>query len=339
MGGVRERSWPAGAVTGVGSLPGLDPGEAARLVFGELAELPHLPELPDRGAGADMIGRTAALLVDLPVELVPSGWRLTAHPGRDLRRARDFLAWDLDALQDAAGNHIGPVKLQAAGPWTLAAALELPNGHRVVSDSGATRDLAESLTEGLRQHLAELTRRVPSAHAVLQLDEPSLPAVLGGRVGTPSGYGTVRAVEASTAEQALRDVLSIADPGARVVHSCATDVAWGVLRNGGADAISFDLDRIGTADLDTLGELVDAGVSLWPGVLAPTDAAVSFDAARNRVRTLWTALGFPLRELSGAVVPTPACGLAGASPEHARAVLQVLRELAKWLPEAADEGE
>src|SRR4051812_34953530 len=158
-----SRPWKAGAATGVGSLPGTDPGEAAALVLGELPDLPHLPELPNRGAGADMIGRAAALLVDLPVELVPSGWRLTAHPGRDLRRARDFLAWDLDALEGAAAGYTGPLKVQAAGPWTLAASLELASGHKVVSDPGAARDLAESLTEGLRAHLAQVAARVPGA--------------------------------------------------------------------------------------------------------------------------------------------------------------------------------
>ncbi len=79
--GMTERPWAPGAVTGIGSLPGTDPAEAAALVLGELPDLPHLPELPARGPGADMVGRGAALLVDLPVELVPSGWRLTARPG------------------------------------------------------------------------------------------------------------------------------------------------------------------------------------------------------------------------------------------------------------------
>ena len=69
-------------------------------MLGELPDLPHLPELPARGPGADMIGRTAALLIDLPVDLQPSGWRLADRPGRDLRRPRDLLARDLDALED-----------------------------------------------------------------------------------------------------------------------------------------------------------------------------------------------------------------------------------------------
>jgi methionine synthase II (cobalamin-independent) len=338
LSGHGERAWPAGAVTGIGSLPGNDPDEAARLVFGELPDLPHLPELPGRGAGADMIGRTAALLVDLPVEIVPSGWRLTAHPGRDLQRARDFLAWDADALARAGAGAVGPVKVQAAGPWTLAAALELPNGHHVVTDAGAARDLAASLAEGLRQHVDEIAGRLPNAHVILQLDEPSLPAVLAGRVPTPSGYGTVRAVAAEAAEQSLRQVLSVAPAGARVVHCCAADVPLGVLHNAGADAISVDAQRIGTAEFDRLGELVEAGVSLWLGVVPATGASPSFEAARTRVRALWSALGFPLARLGTDVVATPTCGLAGATAEHARAVLHTLRELAKWLRDAESEN-
>ncbi|HKC27514.1 MAG TPA: methionine synthase [Jatrophihabitans sp.] len=334
---MTERPWPSGAVTGVGSLPGTDPVEAARLVFGELAKLPHLPELPARGAGADMIGRAAALLVDLPVELVPSGWRITARAGHDLRRARDFLAWDLDALQVAGDGYSGPLKLQAAGPWTLAASLELPNGNRVVSDHGAARDLAASLAEGLTQHLADVRARVPGAVPVLQLDEPSLPAVLAGRVPTPSGFGTVRAVDPAVAEQTLHDVLNVAEEPARVVHCCAADAPIGLLRSAGCTGVSFDATRSDDWELDELGQAVEAGTSLWLGVLPATDAPVSFDAARERVRQLWTALGFPLSQLADSVVATPACGLAGASSEYARTVLHVLRDLGDWLADAEAE--
>ena len=46
-----NRPWRPGAVTGIGSLPGTDPDEAAALVFGELPDLPHLAELPGPRAG------------------------------------------------------------------------------------------------------------------------------------------------------------------------------------------------------------------------------------------------------------------------------------------------
>ncbi len=323
--------WSAGAATGIGSMPGTDIEEALRVVFGELPDFPHLPELPARGAGADMIGRTAALLVDLPVEVQPSGWRLTAHPGRDLRRARDLLERDLDALQARTDGYAGPLKVQLAGPWTLAAGVELPSGHRVVSDHGAARDLAGSLVEGLREHLTDLARRVPGAALVVQLDEPALPAVLAGTVRTPSGYGTVAAIESSTAEDALREVLSVAPQGGRVVHCCAAGAPITLLGAAGADAISLDASRLGEADNDAVGEAVEAGGSLWLGVLPGTDAAITLDAAREPIRRLWKALGFPPERLAQSVVPTPACGLAGASPAYVRRTLAVLRDTGKAL--------
>ena len=73
------------------------------------------------------------------------------------------------------------VKVQAPGPITLAAELELANGHRAITDSGALRDLAASLAEGVAAHRAALARRLDTP-VVVQFDEPSLPAALGGRL-------------------------------------------------------------------------------------------------------------------------------------------------------------
>jgi hypothetical protein len=323
------RPWSPGAATGIGSLPGTDPVEAAGLVFGELPELPHLAELPARGAGAELVGRTAALLVDLPVEVVPSGWRLTARPSRDLRRARDYLAWDLDALETRASGYEGALKLQLAGPWTLAAALELPSGHKVLSDRGATRDLAESLGEGLRGHLADVLRRVPGAEPVVQWDEPSLPAVLSGEIPTPSGYGTVAAVEETVVEQALRTLLEVG--GTPVVHCCAARAPIALLRRAGAQAVSVDAAALRPASNDELGAAIDAGMSLWLGVLPARDAEITLESARTPIRTLWQTLGFAPSLLAQRVVPTPACGLAGATPGYARRVLALLRDVGSWL--------
>jgi hypothetical protein len=85
--------------------------EAGRTVLGELPEpaIPFLPELPGRGPGGDVIGRGAVFLVDTPVDLQPSGWRLVNHPGRDLERARAMLRQDLDTLADVADGYVGPL--------------------------------------------------------------------------------------------------------------------------------------------------------------------------------------------------------------------------------------
>src|SRR4051794_14440824 len=105
-----------GPASGVGSLPGTDPAEAVRLVIGELPEFAHLPELPGRGAGADLIGRSAALLVDVAVDLTPAGWRLVPRSGIDQRRAGEVLPRGLHAPYDVASRYTRPLKGAAPGP-------------------------------------------------------------------------------------------------------------------------------------------------------------------------------------------------------------------------------
>lgn len=311
-----------GAATGVGSLPGQDAREAAKTATGTFETFPFLPELPARGPGADMIGRTAGMLVELYARVEPSGWRLGDRPGRDTRRARSWLREDLDALEECTQGYRGPLKVQAVGPWTLAAALELRNGEAVLSDAGACRDLAASLAEGLREHLAEVARRIPGATLVLQLDEPSLTAVLRGRVRTASGYRTHRAPDRQVVEGALRAVAGVHGDGPVVVHSCAPDVPFALLRRAGVDGISFDFSLLTERDDEVIGEAVEGGTRLFAGVVPSTDGTLSDPAGSVMgVRTLWRRLGLHPGLLADAVTVTPACGLAGASPEYARRAL------------------
>ncbi|MEU3279722.1 methionine synthase [Streptomyces antibioticus] len=317
-----DRPFVFGPATGVGSLPGRDAREAAKTATGSFEDFPFLPELPARGPGADMIGRTAGLLVEMYARVEPSGWRLGDRPGRDTRRARSWLGEDLDALEEFTQGHEGPLKVQAVGPWTLAAALELRNGEAVLSDPGAVRDLAASLTEGLRLHLAEVRRRVPGARLVLQLDEPSLTAVLRGHVRTASGYRTHRAVDRQLVEATLRDVAGVHEDGPVVVHSCAPDVPFALLRRAGITGISFDFSLLTERDEEAIGEAVEAGTRLLAGVVPGTDTALSDPAGSVMgVRTLWRRLGLRPGLLAEAVTITPACGLAGASPAYARRAL------------------
>lgn len=318
-----------GPATGIGSLPGTDPEEALRLVTGELPDFPHLPELPARGAGADLIGRTAGLLVDLFADLTPAGWRLVSRPGADRRRAREFLQRDQDALYEVAERYTGPFKVQAAGPWTLAAGLERTRGDRAVVDPGARRDLSQSLAEGLAAHVAEVSARVPGATVVVQLDEPSVPAVLQGGLPTASGFGRLPAVEATVVEQELTDLVDRL-PVPVLVHCCAGRAPLGLFRSAGAAGLSFDLRLV--QDLDAVGTAVEAGVHLLVGVVPGTDAVLPAPkATAGRVQAWWRELGFPVEELHAGVTLTPACGLAGASPAAARAAMAHVREAAKYL--------
>lgn len=330
---VSEHPWPPGAATGIGSMPGTDVAEAAAVVFGELPEFPHLPELPARGVGADMIGRTAALLVDLAVEVVPSGYRVTAHPGRDHRRAVDLLRWDLDAVGDARPPVL---KTQVAGPWSLAAGIELPRGHLVLTDHGAVREFTESMLEGLAAHVAEVKART-GAEVVVQVDEPTLPQVLAGTLPTPSGYGTVSAVT----EPEARDLLAMVVERAGVItgqpvvlHCCAPRPPVGLLRATEASALSLDatlLDGSPAQLLDEIGETWDSGTTLFLGLvpaLEPRTPPSLRDVAAPAFR-LVDRLGFNRAILAERAVPTPACGLAGAKPAWLRRALSLTRDIGK----------
>ncbi|MET9597586.1 methionine synthase [Streptomyces sp. NPDC006459] len=308
------------AATGVGSLPGGDAREAAKTVTGSFEEFPYLAELPARGPGADMIGRSLGLLVDMYAHVEPSGWRISDRPGRDSKRARSWLGEDLDALEEFTQGYTGKLKVQAVGPWTLAGALELHGGEAMLQDPGACRDLAGSLAEGLREHLADVRKRIPGADVVLQLDEPSLTAVLLGRVRSASGYRTYRAVDRQVVEGTLRDMFAVHD-GDVVVHSCAPEVPFALLRRAGATGVSFDFSLLTEREDDAIGEAVEGGTKLFAGVVPGTDAPLSDPGGSVMgVRKLWRRLGLAPGTLAESVVVTPSCGLAGASPAYARAV-------------------
>jgi hypothetical protein len=333
---VRLTLSPATA-SGIGSLPGTAALEAAALSVQTLPGLPYLPELPARGPGADMIGRAFAVLTELYAAVAPSGWRFAEHPGKDSRRAVSFLGEDLDAFEERGQGLAGAVKVQVAGPWTLAASVELHYGDKALADRGACRDIAASLADGLRNHVAEVRKRFPGVETVVvQLDEPSLPAVLRGGVRTASGFGKLAAVEAVVAEQALKLVVdTLARDGVPVVaHCCAADVPITLLHRAGFAGLALDLTY--PPPDDPMGEYLEDGGVLLAGVIPSPDAVLPpVKVGLEPVRRIWDRLGLPAADLAR-VVPVTTCGLAGASPHYALAASKRCAESADLLAEWAE---
>ena len=331
--------------SGIGSMPGADAegfAEALRVVLGTQPDLPYLPELPGRGATASLVGRAVGVLAELGADLQPAGWRLTGSaPGVEQRRARSLLSQDLDALEEQTQGYTGRLKVQVAGPWTLAASLERPRGDKVLADHGLRRELAESLAEGVREHVADVRRRVPGADLVVQLDEPGLPAVLSGGVPTASGFHRHRSVDHPAASPALEWVIAAVtdEGGTPVVHCCAPDVPLGLLTGAGARGVSVDLGQLAAAAYDGLAELLESGRLLMLGVVSSTDPAA--DAAAwpgdepitERVLRLLDMLGLDPAS-AGDLVVTPTCGLAGASPAWARRAGELSATVARNLDSA-----
>ncbi|OMH35157.1 hypothetical protein [Tersicoccus sp. Bi-70] len=312
--------------TGPTVVAGTDLPGALTAIRGELGDqhLPSLPLLPDRGPGADAVGRAATLLEDLPVEAGPHGWRVAARPGEDLRRSRSLLASDVNVLADLAGADQSPAArfgVSVLGPVTLATMIDLAGGQRVLGDHGARRDLVESLATGLATHLAALRTAVPGAAITLRIDEPALDAVLAGTVATASGFRTLRAVDRSEVRQTLQQTVEaarVAGADQVVIAVEPTALPLALAREIGADALALPATALSTAP-DALGEYLDDGGALTAG-LDPTGSDQRGTRGLREVSELagqildpWRRLGVSATRLSQLTVTvrTPAGALTG----------------------------
>ena len=245
-------------VTGIGSVPGTDVRDWATRISDQLPELPHVPELPQRGPGADMIGRTLGLLSEVAADFTAAttvtGWELTAAT-RDMRRARSWLGEDLDAVEQAWSGHRGLAKQQLAGPFTLAASVEY-RGRRILADRGLVRELVQAWEAMVAAHRVALVKRV-SANWLIQADEPLLPAVVAGTVRTTSGFSVYPALPVEMPS------------GADLLHCCARGLPWPRLRGLAGLLLDFGWHTLADdeplAELSTKGTTIGFGVSGVPG--------------------------------------------------------------------------
>jgi methionine synthase II (cobalamin-independent) len=267
------------------------------------------------------------------MDTVPRGYRIASRRSAAARRAVSLLDEDVDALEEAwerAGlrGSARTVKVQAPGPITLAAQLELSGGHRALTDAGAVRDLAESLTEGLALHRAELARRL-GAHVVLQLDEPLLPAALAGRLTGVTGLSAVHPVDEAVATGLLDDCIDGVG-GDVAFHCCAADVPWRLLQRSKFHAVSLDASQLVPADLDGIGEFVESGRVVMLGVVPTTEPVqrLAPEQIATTAASVTDRLGFARTILRERVGITPACGLASATAGWARTAIDLTQKVA-----------
>ncbi|MFT3661636.1 MAG: vitamin-B12 independent methionine synthase [Gordonia sp. (in: high G+C Gram-positive bacteria)] len=324
---------PTGVATGIGSMPGTDPRAAVDVVVGEVG-LPYLPELPARGVGADLLGRTAGLLVGIPVDYVHRTYRLAASPTAETRRARDHLRWDLDAVEElwetrGLRGRTEVLKVQACGPFTFAAHVELRGGHKLVRDRGALHDVAESLAAGLGEQAAELERRL-GVRTVVQLDEPSIGSVIDGTVTPLTRLDPIPPIPVPDVAEILETFAArLGRP--LLLHSCAAP-RWELLRRVPSYGVSLDFTQLRESDYDPLGETLDAGRVVAAGVVPATDPGLSSNQVADdlvaRLTGLIDRIGLPRTVFAEQFLVTPVCGLAGAPPSWARTALALATTVA-----------
>ncbi|GAA1759763.1 hypothetical protein [Kocuria aegyptia] len=326
--------------TALGAMPGTDVVESITLLRGELGA-PHisfLPVLPARGAAADPVARTAAVLEELYADQQPHGLRVSGAPGKDSRSARALLAGDVNVLADVIGAESGPddapVKTQLIGPLSLAARLHLHAGERALKDHGARRDIADSLAAGVVEHVRAVRAAAPGRDVLVQLDEPELARVLAGELPTMSGYRTLRAVPLAEARRSLAAVVDACRGAgaAGVALRLPPEVDPRLAAEAGADAVQVPAPVGPVRDWEPLAALVEDGMQLWLGLVPVPRASAAALAAG--VWSAWRDVGLPPAALDQVRI-TPREELDALGPAELRDVLARVTETASTLARTA----
>lgn len=328
----------SGVATGIGSMPGVSVSDALDIITDTVPDIVYVPELPARGPGGDMIGRTFGLLnkVDsaLGVETMPSGYRLVPGEGRVMRRAKSWLAEDIDGLERVAADHSGWLKIQFAGPLSLAASVEPMVGERLISDEGAVRDLAQALIAGIEQTLVELRRRFSQAQWIVQIDEPWIGGALRGEVPTRVGRGSLKPFNQQLTIQLLGEVANaITKDGTTAwLHSCASRPPFPLMRKIPFDLIAVDFTQMTENEINSIGHLWESGRLLGvgfpqmtgsPQMVGEVSEKSVVDIRLALMDRLASWMSVPFSQLHQHVVVTPACGLANS--QNAQAELRLAR--------------
>ncbi|HEX9682022.1 MAG TPA: hypothetical protein VGA13_02985, partial [Acidimicrobiales bacterium] len=246
----RDVDLPAGAASGVGSLPHLDVTAAVRCSLDLTPDLPAAPQLSHLHHGATMVCQ----------------W-LCHVPGISLGDD-GCVAVDVDALPDGGANvvpdfshpvHTGlvefldevvgrtlPIKLQLTGPVTLSLALV---------DGGVPRneaiDLAERVSVSSARALVERARvALPEVPILVCVDEPGLVAC--AHPGFPLRRRRVRSAITGIVE-------AIASADTYVGIHCCGPTDWQPVVAAGPDLLSFPVDAMAPSDYSVLARFIRGG--------------------------------------------------------------------------------
>jgi hypothetical protein len=326
-------SLPPGCVTGVGSLPHVNPDEAVEFVARYCPELPFWPQLPRRCAAEGVIGQGMGRLIEFVESSVrPYCWtvRTEARSGFEagLEDAEAGLlpenAAGFFALERAIEANRFPlaraVKAQIEGPATLAHCLYLLD-----EPMSRSSEWLERLAAFLERQVAWQVRRL-SAHGlpvVFVLDEPTLTPALVRHAGPVL----------ATITSSIRRVLDAARrEGAIAGLHCCAPLPLALLAQLDIDLLSFDahlpIDEPGFAHFARALEERNGYLAYG---LAPTG---STSATVESMKHRWLALASVLENpsaIAGRSLVTATCGLGLSTLTEAAASFTLARRMGALL--------
>lgn len=323
---------PDGLATGIGSMPYHDPAEALPLIKKYLPEIPHWPQLPQRGRQEHFVNQflkplvNTGLLVDdgnkIFFDTTKNDWdtRLTefystylAAEEGDLEAIREFaLPMDaaagfyafLDDLENGTGE-ARMLKGQVVGPISAAFQVKDERGRFAYYDEQLRDLIVKSIATSAAWQGTELSRF--DLPVLIFIDDPAL-----GIYGQ-SNYITV------TREMILEDFDTILQAVHRTgalagAHSCDA-IDWSLLFESELEVVSFDAYNYFSSLIPFIPSLKDflgRGSSLaWGLIPTLNDRAMDEDSLFSILEGEWSELigrGIDRITLVKQCLITPACG-------------------------------
>jgi hypothetical protein len=318
--------------TGIGSLPFTDPGEACRLIFAQMPEAPHWPQLPKVSPREGMIEQ---FLEGAP-GVVEKGGKLSLRPlepyeewerfyqgyeegNLDLfaiskERARGFYAFVEEVARRESPLFI---KGQVTGPITLGLTLKDEAGAAAFFHPDLRDMLVKLATMKARWQEAAFQRLAPNAEQIIIFDEPIL-----------SSYGSAfMNVSRADVISCLREAVAPLQ-GLKGVHICG-NTDWPMIMEIGLDIIHFDAYK----DLSSLllyaeplrSYLTEGGAISW-GIVPTDEEALKAAEATELAARLKQGFAQLAKEglaqdiLAAGSLIAPSCGAGFLSEQGARRV-------------------
>ena len=343
---------PNGLVTGIGSLPYLEPGSALELIKSNMSVIPHWPQLPMLGAQEGFVYQYLNPLVEMSLLVKNEKRAFFATDATDwAERLTEFYtlyfavmegdeealgrfafppasASGFYALMESMGKDSGEacfVKGHVAGPLSIAFQLYDADG-KVAYYQDQLRDLVVK-TVALNARWQAVAMSKLGLPVIVFLDEPGI------RILGRSDYITV------TKDMIMEDIGAIFEGihagGAMVgVHSCDA-IDWEVLFESDLEIISFDaytyFNSFSAYTSGLKGFLQKGGSLAWG--IVPTSPKLWDESVDSLVKLLdsqWSELegkGIGRELLKKQSLITPACGTGLLTLEEAERIYTFTRQI------------
>ncbi len=330
--------------TGIGSLPIVDPDEAAAISLKYLFEAPIWPQLPQRDFREQMDAQYSETLPGLIVDDVKK--RVFFDTSGDLTPALEkfferFLEKDygffriteeyaagfsafIRAMKKNIPQGVRFVKGHITGPLTAGISFKDETGKDIIHNELFFDAVVKGLAMKAAWQIQELKQF--NKPVIIFIDEPAMES-LGSAFS---------AVSAEVVAEKLNEIIdTIHELGGIAGIHCCGNADWPMIFNTGVDIVNFDafgyMERVMLYPED-IKKFYDRGGTLAWGVV-PTGAFTGNETADALIAKLDEGMkrletaGVDRATIFRQCLITPSCGMGSLTPEKSEAILKLLREV------------